>query len=188
VDRLTEYYFDIETTGLDPKTDRIITIQWQPLDRVTGDPMDDLTILKEWESTEESIVREFLRHFDREYTFDFVPVGENLLFDFSFLGRKVAEYGLGDTGPQYFCDRPHIDIRPIEVMINRGFKGYDRVIDAEGELAKVDIPRLYEEKKFGEIISYVRREAQVFVRAYGILKREMPLLLDKLRVDKNQKE
>jgi len=188
VAKLAEYYFDIETTGLDPKKDRIITIQWQPLDRLTGEPTCDLIILKEWESSEGSIVGEFLPHLNRQNAFDFVPVGENLFFDFSFLGQKASEYGLGDTGLQYFCDRPHIDIRPIEVMINRGFKGYDRVVDAEGELAKADIPRLYEKKRFDEIICYVRREAQVFVKAYVILKREMPLLWDKMRVNENQTE
>jgi hypothetical protein len=39
---MTEYYFDTETTGLDPQKDKIITIQWQELDRFTGKPIGDI--------------------------------------------------------------------------------------------------------------------------------------------------
>ncbi|KKK91948.1 hypothetical protein LCGC14_2707790, partial [marine sediment metagenome] len=34
---MVNYYLDIETTGLDPKTNKIITIQYQRLDSQTGE-------------------------------------------------------------------------------------------------------------------------------------------------------
>jgi DNA polymerase III epsilon subunit-like protein len=33
---MPQYYLDIETTGLDPEKDKIISIQLQPLGRFTG--------------------------------------------------------------------------------------------------------------------------------------------------------
>ena len=42
------YYLDIETTGLDPLQDKIITIQYMELERNTAKPISPLKILKEW--------------------------------------------------------------------------------------------------------------------------------------------
>ena len=66
---MPRYYFDIETCPLpefwdadnpnnksiiaDPSKNKIITIQFQPIAYDTGKPTDDLTILKEWESSED---------------------------------------------------------------------------------------------------------------------------------------
>src|SRR3989338_2896323 len=36
---MANYYLDIETTGLDPQKDKVITIQFQELDRSSGDPI-----------------------------------------------------------------------------------------------------------------------------------------------------
>ena len=52
---MTEYYFDIETLGTDPQDDKIITIQYQKLE--DGQPVEDMVILKEWESSEGDIVK-----------------------------------------------------------------------------------------------------------------------------------
>jgi uncharacterized protein YprB with RNaseH-like and TPR domain len=46
---LTEYYFDIETTGFDFDKDELITIQWQRVNGFTGEPIGELNILKRWE-------------------------------------------------------------------------------------------------------------------------------------------
>jgi len=37
--KMTNFYLDIETTGLNPRKDKIITIQYQELDRSTGEPI-----------------------------------------------------------------------------------------------------------------------------------------------------
>jgi len=42
-----QFYLDIETTGLDPLKDKILTMQYQELDRNTGEAKGELVILKE---------------------------------------------------------------------------------------------------------------------------------------------
>ena len=54
------YYLDIETTGLDQVVNKIITIQYQELERGTGKPIGKLHILKEWELGEKGIVEKFI--------------------------------------------------------------------------------------------------------------------------------
>ena len=48
---MAEYYFDIETYSPgekpNPETDKIITIQFQRIDLRSGEPKEDLIILKE---------------------------------------------------------------------------------------------------------------------------------------------
>lgn len=43
------YYLDIETIGLDPRKDGVLTIQYVELERGTGRPPSEIAILKEWE-------------------------------------------------------------------------------------------------------------------------------------------
>jgi len=174
---MAEYYLDTETTGLNPLEDRIITIQWQQLSGFTGEPIGQLNILKEWESSEREILKTFLPHLKTEKPFDFIMVGKNLLFDFMFLSHRSKKYGMNGLDMQYFHNRVSLDLKPILVLINKGnFKGYDRVLDKTGSLAKIDVPALYKEGRHSEIIKYVRDEAEVFIKAYQILKKEMPKL------------
>lgn len=174
---MPEYYFDTETTGGDLLEDKIITIQWQRIGGLTGEPIGDLNILREWDSSEEEILRRFLPNLKTENPFDFIMVGESLLFDFMFLSYRTERYGIEGLDLRHWHDRAWIDLKPIFVMINEGrFKGWSRVIDKP----EVDVPRLYREGKYSEIIKYIRDEAVVFLRAYQILKREMPSLRGKL--------
>ena len=45
---MATYYLDIETTGLDESSNDIITIQYQELERGSGRPIGNVTILKAW--------------------------------------------------------------------------------------------------------------------------------------------
>lgn len=176
---MAEYYFDTETTGLCPQRDKIITIQWQRVNGFTGEPIGELQILKEWESSEKEILKEFLPNLMCENPFDFIIVGKNLLFDFAFLSNKLEKYGLGKMDLYYCYDRATLDIKPILIMINKGdFRAYDKVLDKDGALDKVSkrIPQLYKEKKYQEIIRYIEEETKLFLKAYQIFKREMPSL------------
>lgn len=92
---MVEYYFDMETTGRNLETDEIITIQWQKLDRFTGKPIGELNILKRWEfrekeDSEKEMLKTFLPNLKCK-PFDFVFVGNNLLFDFCFLSQRIKE-------------------------------------------------------------------------------------------------
>jgi len=176
---MAEYYFDTETTGLCPQRDKIITIQWQRVDGFTGEPIGELQILKEWESTEKEILREFLPNLMCERPFDFIIAGTNLMFDFTFLSNKLEKYGLAKLDLFYWYERVTLDIKPILVMINKGnFIGYNRVLDKDGSLEKLSklIPQFYKEKRYPKIIQYIKDETEVFLKAYQIFKREMPLL------------
>lgn len=174
---MVEYYFDIETTGLNPSQDKIITIQLQKLVGRTGEPINDLDILKEWETSEKDIIRKIVPSFQCENPFDFIIVGKNLLFDFMFLNQRAEKHGLKGLDMQCFYSRVSLDLKPILVLINNGnFKGYDRVLDKNGELDEVKVGNLYQQKKYAEIIQYIKEETEVFIKAYQKLKKEMPSL------------
>ena len=87
---MATFYIDIETTGLDPEKDKIITIQFQELDRYTGDATGELIILKEWESSEKEIISQFIEKSNilDDYDFSFVPIGYNLGFEHNFLKAR----------------------------------------------------------------------------------------------------
>lgn len=172
---MVEYYFDIETTGLDPKSNKIITIQIQKLIGRTGEPIDELRILKEWESSEKNIIKKIIPLLTCENPFDFIVVGKNLLFDFMFLNQRAEKHGLKGFDMRCFYNRASVDLKPVLVMINEGnFRGYDRVLDKKGKLANVKVPQLYKEKKYQEIIKYIREEAKTFIDAYQKLRKKMP--------------
>lgn len=178
---MAEYYFDTETTGLNPLEDKIITIQWQRLNGFTGEPIGDLNILKEWETSERRILTEFLPNLRSDNPFDFIMVGKNLLFDFMFLSYRTKKHGLDGFDLRHWHNRVWLDIRPILVMINKGnFRGYDRVLDKTGVLSEVNVHELYKDKKWPEILRYIQDEATTFIEGYQVLKREMPSLRERL--------
>lgn len=178
---MTEYYFDMETTGLDPLKNKIISIQWQRLSGFTGEPIGIINILKEWESSEEAILKEFLPNLRMVNPFDFIIVGKNFLFDFKFLSHRAKKHGLNGLDLMHWYGRVSLDIKSILVMINKGnFKGYDRVIDKTGVLGGVKVYQLYKEGKYDAIIKYIKDESAAFIKAYQVLKREMPSIGEKL--------
>ena len=110
---MPRYYLDIETAPLewnpempnnkdiiaDPTKNKIITIQYQQIGFTTGKPTDELTILKEWESSEEEIVMKFSKEFlpfdeiqKKLDVWAFVPVGLNLNFEWQHLTPKLERY------------------------------------------------------------------------------------------------
>ena len=171
---MIQYYLDIETTGLDPTDSKICSIQYQRLSTESGAATEDIVILKEWESSEENLIIEFDKLFSSVW--DFVPVGQNLLFDFNFLNHKKKEYLGKEYGFPFFLGKPFIDIKPVLIMKNQGlFKGYNQSIGKTGEGAKV--PEWYRQREFQRIEDYIRKEASNFIEAYVVLKKELPKIL-----------
>jgi len=175
----------METTGFDPLDDKIITIQFQELDRYTGEPKGDLKILKEWESSEKEILTEFLPNLTK-YAWDFIMYGNNLLFEFGFLTHRAKKHGLHDFDIIHWGKRVWLDLKHVLVMINsrepNPFKGYPNLIRKTGDVSGGDIPGLYNDKRWPVIVQYIQDEAEDFINAFKILKREMPSLASALEI------
>jgi hypothetical protein len=159
---MTHYYLDIETTGLDENNDEIITIQYQKVSVTTGEPIGSLVILKAWEYGEENIVKE-IAALMLEDLWNFVPMGNNLPFEFKFISSKIRKYLGTKIDVEYFISRPHIDVKSIMILANGGrFKGCHLVLGKKGSGAS--IPTWHQEKRFDLIEDYIRDEAQCFLQ------------------------
>ena len=177
VTEIMNYYLDIETTGLNPFYHKIITIQYMELERNTGKPTGPLKILKEWESDEKTILTEFISNsgISDDYKFNFIPVGFNLQFEHSFfIGRCIAN----SIKPIDIFNRPFLDLKTVAVIMNRGeFKGASLHNMTNKPHGGGNIPQLYKEKKYAEIESYIKREAEEFSNFCSGLYSKLPQLL-----------
>ena len=174
-------YLDIETTGLDPLQSKIITIQYIQLERNTAMPVGPLKILKEWESDEKTILKKFISDsgVGEKYPFAFIPVGYNLEFEHKFFWQRCMSNALQ---PVDILNRPFLDLKTVGVIMNRGeFKGASLNKLTNKPRGGGGIPQLYAEKKYGEIESYIRREAEEFTTFCSRLYEELPRLLDKFK-------
>ena len=178
---MATFYLDIETTGLDPSKDKIITIQFLELDRYTGDVAGELVILKEWESSEKEIISQFIEKSNilHEYDFSFVPIGYNLGFEHNFLKARSELNGLPSLDILH-C--PFIDLRAVGILMNYGqFKG-SRLSDITGKKGTgILIPGWYSNKEYDKILDYIKNETEEFIKFNRWLYKRMPGLLDELR-------
>ena len=173
-------YLDIETTGLDPLQSKIITIQYIQLERNTAMPVGPLKILKEWESDEKTILKKFISDsgVGEKYPFAFVPVGYNLEFEHKFFWQRCMSNGLQ---PVDILNRPFLDLKTVGVIMNKGeFKGAGLDKLTNKPQSGKNIPRLYDEKKYGEIESYIKKETESFCEWLVKLYVKLPKLRDEL--------
>ena len=175
------YYLDIETTGLDELHDKIITIQYMELERNTAKPVGPLKILKAWDSDEKTILTDFISDsgITNNYKFTFIPVGFNLQFEHSFFWQRCMSNGLKPIG---ILDRPFLDLKTVGVIMNKGeFKGASLHKLTNKPHGGGDIPQLYNEKKYEEIESYIKKEAEEFSNFCCLLYKELPQLFERLK-------
>ena len=175
------YYLDIETTGLDQLHAKIITIQYMELERNTAKPVAPLKILKEWESDEKTILKKFRSDsgIDDGYKFSFIPIGFNLQFEHSFLWKRCISNGLK---PIDVLGRPFLDLKTVAVIMNKGeFKGAGLDNITNKPHGGGNIPQWYKEKKYAEIESYIKNEAEEFSSFCSKLYKELPVLLETFR-------
>ena len=173
---MTSYYLDIETTGTDEVRDKIITIQYQELERGTGKPIGNLHILKEWELGESEMLQKFITDspIDNPHDFGFIPVGVNLGFEHKFFLEKCAKYEKFSIS---IPSRPCVDLKSILVLMNKGeFRnsGLDKMTGKEHSGSP--IPSWYQDKQYGKIEEYVIQEAKEFGKLYQWLHKNMPEL------------
>lgn len=180
------YYFDIETVPLvqfteneqapfDPSMSKIISIQYQQLDSKTGNPIGDLTILKEWpsRSSEKTIITKFKEVFVDNGIWSFIPVGNNLLFECRFLKYKLKQHCNLDH--LHLGHRPMIDLKHILIILNGGrFRGCAELIGKTGRAKSM--AQWYATKNYDIIEEYIIEEARDFATVYSILKKEIPKL------------
>ncbi len=173
---MANFYLDLETTGIDPQGDQILTVQFQPLDRTTGRPTGPLRILKAWESSE----RQFLAQFIAEcglldpYPFAFIPVGFNLMFEHNFLKTRSVAHGLPEID---ILARPFIDLKVVGVLMRQGeFKGtsLDTLTGKQGTGSR--IAGWYAAHDFDAIVGYIEQEAREFISFHAWLCSRMPLI------------
>jgi hypothetical protein len=173
---MADYYFDIETTGLNFRQHKIITIQYQCFDTRTGIPKDDLVILKEWESSEKEILKRFYEFskFGKE-PWKFVMVGTNLNFDLGFIRfklRKLLDIDLDEHS--VYQNHPFLDLVGVLKLLNRGkFKGAKLCLFMGKPDNSSLVPEWYRLKEYDKIIGYIREEAEDFLIFYRILTEQL---------------
>lgn len=168
------FYFDIETTGLDPFTSMILTVQYQQLDIDTGCPKGPLNMLTVWGSgnSERKIVSAITSLLMDPNPFNFVPIGNNLTFDFKFLAAKISQHLSIDVDTLYFLARPHIDLKHVLVILNGGrFAGYQRLLAKEKH--NDEVPQWFTRCEFAKIEDYVKKEAETFIIFYSKLREQI---------------
>lgn len=158
---LTLFYFDQETTGDDPQQDRIVTVQLQQLDDDL-EPVGPLQIMAEWEWGEKQIVQMALEKGVLQPNWDFVPVGNRLRFDLTFLIERAMKWNLiqwdAATLKYYWYTKPFLDLQPILILMNHGkFTGSSLHVFADKDLG-ARVPAMYRKGAYADIIAYVTRE------------------------------
>jgi hypothetical protein len=180
---MVNFYLDIETHGKrdmkpHPDRDEIITIQYQKLSK-EGKPIEDLVILKSWESSEEDIIKKFYEIFVNDNVFEFLPIGFNLIYELSFLYTKFKKYNLPlkSSFMDYLLEeRPIIDLsHSFKIANNLEFKGYGLDKMTNKKTSGKSILDWYENKEYDKIEEYIRDEAKSFLDVLQIVKEDLNL-------------
>ena len=171
---MANFYLDIETTGLDPKQSKIVTIQYQKLDFDTKEARGPLVILKAWESSERDILEKFRKVFGED-TWGFVAYGYNLKFEHDFLFERSKICGF--KYPIDLMSRPTVDLHPIGILMNNGnFKGsgLDKISGKIG--SGKNCLEYYNNKEYEKIEAYIKQEAESYIKLLAWLRSRMPQL------------
>ena len=182
---MASFYLDIETTGLNPEKCEIITIQFQELDRWTGEASGELIILKAWESSEKEIIQKFieLSNILDFNDFSFVSHGYNLGFEHKFLMKRSEIHGLPKID---ILGSPFVDLRHIGILMNNGeFKGsgLDKITGKTG--SGFDGLEMYGFEDYKAIEEYIRQEAKAYIKFHAWLRKKMPELLKQFKEENN---
>ncbi len=166
------YYFAMEGyhTGEkpDPAVDKLITIQYQKIDLTTGEPLGELTILREWESSEQAIITTFYNEFFKTGipVTHFIPVGMSLDYEYEMIIAKCRQYNLPAlTSHQLYFQRPRFDLRSIVVLLNDGrFAGARLDLFSSKKYDGSHMRKWYENKDFKKIEHFIREETEAVLK------------------------
>jgi len=170
---------------IEPDKAKIITIQYQKI--TWGKPVGDLIILKEWESSEEEIIRQFIQNIDPKNMWDFIPVGYFVYFDLYLMKTRAEQLKIESDWRSndwfVFHDLPVINIRDICRGTNdfrltgSGLSSFTQFKTQDG----INVPLWYWEQNYDKIIDYIETETKAFFDVYSKLKAELP----KFREERN---
>ncbi len=175
------YYLDIETTGLDPYQDELLTIQTHRLE--AGRAMGTTKIHRAWmDGGEKAIVRDFLTESDffapGPGAWHFIPVGFNLDFEMKWLFAKAKQYGLLRASARYetIINKPRLDLKDLAVFMNDGrFKGA-KLENFSAKIGSGDVViEAIKRRDYRTIESYVVQETKAFCDLYEALSELMPV-------------
>ncbi len=178
------YYFDMEGYKIgekaDPAVDKLITIQYQKMDLTTGEPLGELEILREWESSEKEVITSFYNEFLKPgipFT-TFIPVGMGLDYEFEMITAKLKKYNLPPISSyDLYFRRPRFDLKPIIILLNDGrFNGakLENFIPAKSDGGLVK--GWYEKKEYKKIERSIRDEAEGFLKLLQYLNKNKNLM------------
>ena len=161
---MTLYYLDVESEGEDPQQDRLVTIQFHQL----GDdlrPVGKFSILTEWERGEKEMLRSVMQKGVLDATWDFVPVGNRLRFDLTFLMERATHHKLREWTTseirRFWFEKPMLDLGDVLVLMNAGKFAGSSIENFVDKRPSGDVPLLYRQGRFKEILEYVERERDV---------------------------
>ena len=179
MNKMADYYLNIETTGVDVENDKILTIQYQQLGTKSGRKESDLIILKSWESSEKEILEEFYKIFDPcKNNFNFIPIGKSLHFVLTMLYNRWKKYGIAVSHTSLFYHTPHVDIKPILTILNGGMhRGAGLNVITGKKNNGVVIRELYANKDYKGIEDHIVKETESFIKLYQLLKEKIPSLI-----------
>lgn len=175
---MPEFYFDIETTGINPASDSIVTIQWHDLStRNYADVMP--RILCAWDTSEREILRTFLvwsRFFTEPW--NFIPVGFNLDFEMRFIFIRAKAHGLIPPEAKFeelAAAKPRKDLKHIVVLMNGGsFKGASLENFSAKPSSGHEVIQALQEGNHDKIFDYIQKEMWGFIRLYARLETDLP--------------
>lgn len=152
------YYLDIETSGSKQDECEILTIQWQKLERNTGNAIGELHILKKWESSEKDILEKFsdtVNQLDSNGS-NFIPVGYGLKSEHDILSDRSTKL---HTEPVDIMHKPQIDLHQLSILINQGKFIGTKLNDMTNKSSDGSvIPEYYKNKDYKKIIEYIEEE------------------------------
>ncbi len=126
------------------------------------EPVGPLQVMAEWEWGEKQVLHMILEKGLLEPGWDFVPVGNRLRFDLTFLQERAMKWNLIEWDASklkyFWFTKPLLDLQPILVLMNRGkFKGSSLHAFTQKESGS-RVPSLYGQGRYKEIIEYVTKE------------------------------